>query len=60
MSSENYRKRVGGLVTVQGKVALLPLLVTYDERVMDENSLRAAREAEVLAQGGKQALAASE
>lgn len=40
-------------------MALLPLLVPHNERVVDEDSPRAAPEAEVLRQGGKQALAAS-
>lgn len=45
---------------MQGKVPLLPLLVAYDERIVDGDSPRAAGEAELLRQRGKQALAAVE
>lgn len=48
---------MGGLVAVQGKVALPPLLVPHDKRIVDGNSPRAAGEAELLCQGGKQTLA---
>lgn len=50
---------MGGLVAVQGKVALLALLVPHDERIVDGNSPRAAGEAELLCQCGKQTLAAT-